>query len=1590
MALDENPGNNLAHITKLEEELKFVRCRLKAAEREICYLEGRCFYCKEIGHTVHSCARKKAADAHRARQAFQTEESMTEEWIRKLVNEKNALNLHSMGDQKSLLVPAKLLSAQNSAVTLTTLIDCGCTAFGFIDNQIARDHDLPRYSLPKPRVVYLADGKTAGQITEYVVTPMAIGSHEELTFFFVTTLGPDNPAILGIPWLQRHNPLIEWASLELMFCSQFCHNNCLPIGSTRFVLAPKPAPKPEARRYEHPQPTVKDCCLEVLEEKVPASRLPSNWATIQRETRPPAKSNYRQPFVEDEPDDEPSAQEGHTLLEIPQTLTPGQPHYRTYAKPRDGPETRAMMIPNQPKTKPLPVGSVAGQRRPSPRPQRQPLPPLSVPIPVNNEFEFCSESIRPDLARIRMANAVGFAQFCRNPAVRAMTITWEELDRLGDELDHLDSDHLRRIQEKDANLRHSLGDSPSFRGETLNRVSDDDVGKFLKGKPIPTPAEIVQRLPEWLRDLADAFLPQLADKLPPHRTWDHKIELMPGKEPPYNKNRPLSIQELRVVRKWLEDNLAKGFIRESRARCAAPLMLAAKPGGGVRICQDYRGLNNITIKNRYPLPLVRETLDAICHAKFYTKLDIIAAFNKLRVAEGHEWKTAFTTRFGLYESLVMPFGLCNAPATFQHYINHTLHDLLDRICTAYLDDVLVYSATRKEHREHVRTVVTRLRAAGLQIDINKCEFETTRTKYLGLMITPDGIEMDPEKVKAIVSWRAPTSVRDLQRFLGFSNFYRRFIRGFSTIARPLYDLLKKGTSWDWTSSQQEAFNTLRQSFTTAPTLAFFDYNRRTLLETDASDWASGGVLSQYDDNNVLRPVAYFSSKHSAAECNYEIYDKELLAIIKCLEEWRPELQGTQKPFEVLTDHKNLQFFMTTKALNQRQVRWSEFLSRFNFQITYRPGARAIRPDALSRRREDRPAGEDDDDRLKHRKRVMLPYNRFDTAALEHLLNEGGESLAQVLLLPATDRPIDELIDEAYATDMLSQAMITCLQDPTSRQWSPSVRDAGLRIAFGDCKVVGKRVYYRDRLFVPPNSELRTQVIYRAHSSGPGGHPGRTKTVDLLNRTYWWPRMSKEVRAYVKACELCIRTKTPRTAPPGFLQPLPVPFRPWSDISVDYITPLPNCKYRGTTFKHLLVVVCRLTKMRHFIPVPSLDTEDLVDAFVARVYCLHGTPDNIVSDRGTQFVSQFWRELSARLDVTLKPSSAFHPESDGQTERINSSVEQYLRTFVNFHQDDWVRWLPLAEFAGNNVVSETTGVSPFFANYGFNPQMGVEPRPPCSPTLTDAQRQEFYRANEVADRFSQILERLQALARQAQQRYEDNANVRRSDAPQFREGDLVYVSTQNMKTNRPIKKLDDKWAGPFEVLQCYPRACRIKLPPGVRIFPVFHTSLLQRKSTAGGLPGQDEINEAESKNVRGRVLERDDAGVEVEKWEFSDILDAHDEAGPGQITYKIKWRHQKPSWQPAEDLRGQEEALQRFHDRFPHKPGPPQWLARKHTESAEQPEETIPGQDDNLVTVPANGQAIIPAALAPTRSGRTRKAPNRLVEKLSHDADEERA
>src|SRR5258705_224351 len=404
----------------------------------------------------------------------------------------------------------------------------------------------------------------------------------------------------------------------------------------------------------------------------------------------------------------------------------------------------------------------------------------------------------------------------------------------------------------------------------------------------------------------------------------------------------MSRAELIVLKEWLEENMSKGFIRQSSSPFAAPVLFAKKPGGGLRFCIDYRDINSKTVKNRYPLPLIKETLNLLGNARIYTKLDVRGAYNLLRVKEGDEHKLAFRTRYGLYEPTVMQFGTTNAPADFQGYINNVIREALDDFASAYLDNVLIYSDSEEEHVGHVKWIMQRLLEAGLYLKPEKCEFHKETVRYLGLIISTKGISMDEDKVETVRNWSKEKKTEngrlnnlfEVQQFLGFCNYYRRFIPKYSEKAEPLTRLTKKDEPFMWGSEQQLAFEMMVTAFTTAPALRHFDHEREVIIETDASDYVSAGVLSQRDDEGVLHPVAYYSKKHSPAECNYDIYEKELMAIIKALEEWRPECEGAAYPVQLITDHKNLESFMTTKLLNPRQAQWSEFLTRFDYEIVY--------------------------------------------------------------------------------------------------------------------------------------------------------------------------------------------------------------------------------------------------------------------------------------------------------------------------------------------------------------------------------------------------------------------------------------------------------------------------------------------------------------------------------------------------------------------------------------------------------------------------------------------------------------------------------
>lgn len=1015
----------------------------------------------------------------------------------------------------------------------------------------------------------------------------------------------------------------------------------------------------------------------------------------------------------------------------------------------------------------------------------------------------------------------------------------------------------------------------------------------MEAEALPDPPEYAAKLrqlvPPQYHDLLHAFSRTRTEELPRRRPGrDHAIELEPGTSPPWGPIYSLSEREHAALREWLAENLRRGFIRPSKSPAGAPMLFAEKKSGDLRPCHDYRGLNAITIKNRMPLPLISDSLDRLRGARIFTKLDIRGAYNLVRIREGDEWKTAFRTRYGLFETLVMPFGLTNAPATFQAIINDLLRDLIDVTVLVYLDDILVFSANPAQHEEHVREVLRRLANDGFYLNAEKCEFSTTKTEYLGYTISTSGISMSRDKVAAVLDWPAPTCVRELQAFLGFANFYRRFIEGYSRRILPMTRLLRKGIAFEFDVGANAAFCDLKLAFTQAPVLVHYDPARETQLEVDASDGAISGILSQKHDDGVFHPIAFMSRRLEPAELNYGIGEKELLAIVHSVRVWRHYFEGLHLPFNVLTDHNNLTAFQTARILTRRQARWSEILNSYKYTLTYRAGRLNGKADALSRR----------PDLLEGGKAANAPAE-----VLFRPLTINGTSTTLT-----TDKSPGPAPDTSPLLDDIRQALAS---DPTL---STLIDQASHGQAEG-YEIQDGLLRLRGRVCVPNQQALRVAILRQAHDGHSAGHLGRDKTLKLVSRDFHWPGLRSFVAEYVKSCPRCQRTKAPRHAPYGRLQPLPIPTRPWLSISMDHIVDLPFSRGHNA----ILVVVDRHSKQAHFIPARTTDTaSDLARQFVDRIYRLHGLPADIVSDRGSLFRSHWWTAVLKQLRIHPNLSTAHHPQTDGQTERVNQVLEQYLRTYCTHLQDDWHDLLPLAEFAYNNAPQASVGFSPFFVNHGYNPRAEFSASDGSVPAAREHVAQ-LQAGHEAA---------CQAIL-QAQRAFSEQADRHRREAPDFQVGDRVLLRRTHLRTDRPSQKLDDRLLGPFEILSPVGRAAfRLKLPPTFRAHPVFHVSLLEKWYP-------DKMNAHHQVPVAPVAVDE-----EGEHWEVEAIHDARwrPRTGPRRgrsnapqkrsqrnspiLEFYVRWAgftQEEDSWVLASDFDDDDELVLAFYREHPRHP-----------------------------------------------------------------------
>ncbi|KJZ76224.1 hypothetical protein HIM_04306 [Hirsutella minnesotensis 3608] len=888
---------------------------------------------------------------------------------------------------------------------------------------------------------------------------------------------------------------------------------------------------------------------------------------------------------------------------------------------------------------------------------------------------------------------------------------------------------------------------------------------------------------------------------------------------------------------------------------------------------------------------------SVATARWFTKLDVRAAFHRLRVRHGDEWKTAFRTRYGQFEWLVTPFGLTGAPATFQRYINSHLHDLLDEFCSAYMDDVIIYSdGDYLDHMTKVRTVMERLRNAGLKLDLEKCAFAVKEVKYLGFIIKAgEGVTVDPEKIEAIRDWEAPTTVTGVRSFLGFANFYREFIENFAAVSEPLNNLTKKMSEWDWDASAQNAFNKLKELLITSPVLAMFHSDRETVLECDASGWAVGAVLSQLDEKSRLRPVGYFSRKFSATEVNYDIHDKELLAIVAAMEHFSGELRSVDK-FIVISDHKNLQYFMTNRRLSERQVRLAETLSRYTFKIVFRAGKDNTQPDFLSRRAQDLPAN-GDDERLKNREFQLLKDHWLPPRTVKH--HQGDYIRDQLVSAVQTRRSKTTPIDDSQAPPRGAKLFFDSalqllwdrgmIEDEEYRNIHASVvqgnatfpSEYNLSVQIPDCEIDDRgALLRRGALWVPNWEPLRTALIQQTHDSHITGHPGRDVTLSILQRSYFWPQQYLMVRQFVRNCNVCSRSKSWRHSPQGLLRPLPIPDRFHSELSVDFMVDLPA---NGKDPRFLMVICDRLLGSCTLEAMDSMEAEACAERFVQCHYRFHGFPKTMTSDRGSNWVSKFWQRLCELVRTEQRLSTAYHPQTDGATERMNQEVLVYLRIFVAYAQTDWARLLPMAMLAINNRDSSVTGYSPFFLTHGYHAEP-IQQTQILSRSKTDPKAG----ADHFIARLREGQELAQAAKATAQQIMEHQANKGRRPSQKFVVGERVWLNLKNVTTPQLKKKLSWTQAKYKVTKVIAPDVYELDVPSNIH--PRFFADLL-RKDPNDPLPSQVQDDTQPPPLLDGTV-----PVYPVEK-----VLRA--ERHPKGRELLVKWDgYIEPTWEPRDNIK----------------------------------------------------------------------------------------
>lgn len=853
--------------------------------------------------------------------------------------------------------------------------------------------------------------------------------------------------------------------------------------------------------------------------------------------------------------------------------------------------------------------------------------------------------------------------------------------------------------------------------------------------------------------------------------------------PVYQRAYRIPYSQRDEMAKQIRDLEEEGIVEPSKSPWGAPALLVEKPDGSSRLVVDYRRLNAVTRVDPYPIPDIQETLAQLGSARYFSVVDLAAGFWQIEMDPRDKNKTAFNTPSGHYEWNRMPMGLVNSPAVWQRTADVILEGLIGQSCHVYMDDIVIYSRDFDSHLRDIERVLKRLRAAGLKLKPSKCQFLRSQVKYLGHIVSADGVRPDPEKEEAIRNFPRPTKVREIREFLGLVGYYRRFIDNFAKIAKPLTALTSKYATFRWGDSEEGAYCKLRDKLLTAPVLGYPDFGSPFILATDASQYALGAVLSQVKDG-IERPIAFASRQLNKAEVNYSATEKECLAAIWATRHFRCYLYGRR--FKIITDCRPLRWLMNVRDPGSRLARWNLQLQEYDYEIIHKPGSGHTNADALSRAR-DPPS-------------TVGAVLNFVPVFEDGTIRDEQEKDPE--LRKISDRLAgNDSDDQGYFRDRM-----------------------GLLRKGGTGQEEGRT---RERTVIPKS--LVEKVLYAYHNAPYSGHFGFKKTLRKITAKYVWRGMHRDVKSYCASCESCQLRKSGqrRRAPLELFGEVNEPFE---RTALDVVGPLPITTEGN---KYVLVFVDHFTKFAEALPLRDQKAETVARAFVERIVLRHGVPQQLLTDQGTNFVSGLMKETCRLLGIKKLTTTAYHPESNGAVERLNKTIKGLLSHLVARDQRDWDLWMPYVLFSYNTAVHESTEETPFYLCHGRDPGLPHEildaPSVPKYACLEDYRAELTLRMRAAHEVTGEALRKSQA-CRKTQ--YD-----RKTKSPEFREGDRVYVDVRYPGKGLS-QKLGQKWKGPYRITRLVtPVVAQVKEIKRGSVTTV-HVNRLKRAAPEGPCPTKD--------------------------------------------------------------------------------------------------------------------------------------------------------